>query len=247
MISFSLRPPLPAAIVRDHPMDPRFAGIRACVFDGCGSLFDFAAAAASARDMLGGRAAPLTALWREKQLQYSWLRSLQGRYANHRQITADALDYALIKEGIADPLLRRQLLSLYDTLTPFPEVPAVLAQLAAEGYRLALLSNRSPDILASLTDRPGIREHLRDTISAEEVGAFKTAPAVYLRVLDRLDLTPPEICFISSNGWDAWAASDFGFRVLWCNRSGQPREFLPGNPDAELRDLAAALPLLTGR
>ncbi len=219
-------------------------GIRACVFDAYGTLFDFASAAASCRDVLGERTAALTTLWRDKQIQYSWLRTMQGRYVPFRQVTADALDYALRAMRIDDPALRARLLALYDTLAPFPEVPAVLARLSAAGYRLAILSNGSPDMLAPLVDRDGLREHLRDVISVEEVGQFKTAPAVYQRACDRLGVAPGEVCFFSSNGWDAWAASDFGFRVIWCNRYAAPREILPGNPDAEVATLDAALQLL---
>ena len=222
-------------------MDSRFAGIRACVFDAYGTLFDFASAAAGCADVLGERVGPLTALWRDKQLQYSWLRSLQGRYVPFRQVTADALDFALAAMGLADPALRARLLGLYDTLDPFPEVPGVLTALAGRGLRLAILSNGSPDMLAPLVDRPGVRENLHEVMSVDAVGIFKTGTAVYRHAVERMGVAADEICFFSSNGWDAWAASDFGMRVIWCNRSGQPREILPGHPDAEVRNLAEAL------
>jgi 2-haloacid dehalogenase len=225
-------------------MDPRFAGIRACVFDAYGTLFDFASAAAGCADVLGDKVGALAALWRDKQLQYSWLRSLQGRYVPFRQVTADALDFTLTAMRLEDPALRLRLLGLYDRLEPFPEVPGVLARLADRGLRLAILSNGSPDMLAPLVDRPGLREHLGDVLSVDAVGVFKTGRAVYQHAVDRLGVAPAEICFFSSNGWDAWAASDFGMRVMWCNRTGQPRERLPGNPDAELRSLEQALSLL---
>ena len=224
-----------------------FSAVRACVFDAYGTLFDFASAAAGCADVLGARTGQITALWRDKQLQYSWLRSLQGRYLPFRQVTADALDFALSAHGIADPTLRARLLALYDTLDPFPEVRALLGELAARGYRLSILSNGSPDMLAPLVDRPGVREHLSDVMSVDAVGAFKTSPSVYRHATERLGLAPAQICFFSSNGWDAWAASDFGMRVMWCNRAGLPPERLPGNPDVELRTLADALPYLSAR
>ncbi len=228
-------------------MDRRFEGVRACVFDAYGTLFDFGSAAAGCRDVLGDRVGPLTALWREKQIAYSWLRTMQGRYADFGQVTADALDYALAALGIEVPGLRRRLLGLYDRLEPFPEVPGVLAALAGAGYRLAILSNGSPSMLAPLVDRPGVREFMGEVISVDEVGAFKTSPLAYGRAVERLGVAAAEICFFSSNGWDAWAASDFGFRVMWCNRAGAPREVLPGSPDVEIAELGAAVPLLSGR
>ena len=222
-----------------------FTDIRACVFDAYGTLFDFASAAARCADVLGDKVGALTTLWRDKQLQYSWLRSLQGRYVPFRQVTADALDFALQAMRLQDAALRARLLGLYDTLDPFPEVPGVLAALAGRGMRLAILSNGSPDMLAPLVDRDGVREHLHDVLSVDVVGSFKTSPGVYQLALDRLGVAREQVCFFSSNGWDAWAASDFGMRVVWCNRTGQPREILPGNPDAEVRNLAEALPLFS--
>jgi 2-haloacid dehalogenase len=219
----------------------RLPGIAACVFDAYGTLFDFASAAAACRDQLGANATALTTLWRDKQLQYSWLRTLQGRYVPFRQVTADALDYALRALGLGDPALRARLLALYDRLEPFAEVPQTLARLTAAGYRTAILSNGSPDMLAPLVDRPGLREHIHAVISVDEVPAFKTDPRVYQRAVDRLGVAAREICFFSSNAWDAWAASDFGFRVLWCNRAGLPREMLPGAPEGEIRTLDEAL------
>lgn len=224
----------------------RLPGIAACVFDAYGTLFDFGSAAAACTDVLGPKAAALTVLWRDKQISYSWLRTMQGRYVPFRQVTADALEYSLVALGIDDPALRARLLGLYDTLEPFPEVRDTLARLTAAGYRTAILSNGSPDMLAPLVDRPGLREHLHHVLSVDAVGAFKTDPRVYQLAVDRLGVAPQQICFFSSNAWDAWAASDFGFRVLWCNRAGAPRENLPGGPDGEIRTLSEALPWLVG-
>ncbi|MCW3475582.1 haloacid dehalogenase type II [Limobrevibacterium gyesilva] len=225
-------------------MTGRLTGIRACVFDAYGTLFDFASAAARCRDTLGDKAGPLTALWRDKQLQYSWLRSLQDRYVPFDQITADALDYAMHALGIDDPALRTRLLDLYLTLSPFPEVPGVLRRLVAAGYRTAILSNGSPAMLAPLVAQPGIDGNLHAVLSVDEVRVFKTHPRVYQLAVDSLGVSAGEICFFSANAWDAWAASAFGLRVVWCNRDAHPPENLPGRPDAELRTLDQALPLL---
>ncbi len=225
-------------------MNASIPGIRACVFDAYGTLFDFASAAARCRDALGDKAGALTVLWRDKQLQYSWLRSLQGRYVPFDQVTADALDYSLRAMGIDDPSLRTRLLDLYRTLAPFPEVPNMLERLLRAGFQTAILSNGSPGMLAPLVAQPEIAGRIGTVLSVDEVGVFKTDPRVYQLVLDRLGVARDEICFFSSNAWDAWAASAFGFRVVWCNRYAQPAENLPGRPDAEVSELGAAMALL---
>ncbi len=223
-----------------------FSAVRACVFDAYGTLFDFASAAARCRDVLGEKAGPLTTLWRDKQLQYSWLRSLQHRYVDFANVTAAALDYAMRALEIEDLELRSRLLDLYRTLAPFPEVAGVLASLRKAGFRTAILSNGSPAMLAPLVAHAGIGALLDAVLSVDEVGVFKTDPRVYQLAVDRLGVAPGAICFFSSNGWDAWAASDFGMRVVWCNRYAQPAENLPGQPDAEVLTLTEALPLLPG-
>ena len=220
-------------------------GIRACVFDAYGTLFDFASAAARCRDELGPAGDRLTALWRDKQLQYTWLRAVQGRHADFWQVTGDALDFALDTIGIDDQPLREKLMTLYLSLDVFPEVPDMLAALKAEGIQTAILSNGSPNMLRALVDHAGIGGLLDHVLSVEEVGAFKPDPRVYQLAEDRLGLAPGAISFQSSNAWDAFAASAFGMKVVWCNRYGQRRERLPGAPDREIRSLAA-LPRLVG-
>ena len=118
--------------------DATLAGIRACVFDAYGTLFDYASAAAGCRDLLGDKAARLTLLWRDKQLQYSWLRAVQNRHADFWQVTGDALDYALETLDLADTALRDRLMNLYLTLAVFPEVPEVLHRLKADPEVLKL-------------------------------------------------------------------------------------------------------------
>ena len=220
-------------------------GIRACVFDAYGTVFDFASAAASCRDVLGERAGALTALWRDKQLQYTWLRSLQHRHADLWQITGDSLDYALETLGLADPALRQRLMDLYRTLTVFPEVPETLHRLRAAGIKTAILSNGSPAMLASAVAGAALGALLDAVISVEEVGVFKPDPRVYQHALDRLGMTAEAVSFQSSNAWDAYAASAFGMRVVWCNRYGQKPERLPGQPDHVVTTLAD-LPALVG-
>lgn len=220
-------------------------GIRACVFDAYGTLFDFASAAAGCADVLGDKAGPLTALWRDKQLQYSWLRGLQGRYVPFWQVTGDALDFALETLDLPpDGPLRERLMNLYRTLGTFPEVPGVLRALREAGFATAILSNGSPDMLASAVEGAGLAGAFDAVISVDEVGNFKPDPRVYQRAVDRLGVPAEAIAFQSSNAWDAHAASAFGMRVVWCNRYSQRRERLPGIPDYEIHSLAELPALL---
>jgi len=219
--------------------------VRACVFDAYGTLFDLASAAAACRDVLGDDVTPVATLWRDKQLQYTWLRGLQGRHADFWTVTGDALDFTLETIGRTEAGLRDRLMTLYRTLSCFAEVPAVLAELRAAGYATAILSNGSPAMLESAVRASGLAPLFDHVLSVEEVGVFKPHPSVYQLAVDRLGIPAREIAFQSSNGWDAYAASAFGMRVVWCNRYGQRRERLPGTPDHEIRTLAELPALLT--
>jgi 2-haloacid dehalogenase len=221
------------------------AGIHACVFDAYGTLFDYASAAAGCRDALGDKMERLTILWRDKQLQYAWLRSLQGRHAGFWQVTGDALDYAMETLGIDDAPLRERLMNLYLKLDAFPEVPDMLRRLKATRLKTAILSNGSPEMLDAIVGNAKIGALLDAVLSVEDVGVYKPHPKVYQLAVDRLGVAAQEIIFLSSNAWDAHAASAFGMRVAWCNRYGQHRERLPGKPDHEIRTLAE-LPILVG-
>ena len=220
-------------------------GIQACVFDAYGTLFDVAAAARTCAGELGEESSALSSLWREKQLQYTWLRALQGRHADFWQVTAEALDFALETLQITRTGLRERLLNLYLTLGAFPEVPEVLARLKRAGMRTAVLSNGSPQMLKAALEGAQITHLLDAVLSVEEVGIYKPHPRVYQLAVDRLGLEPGAIAFQSSNAWDAYAASAFGMRVVWCNRYAQPPERLPGKPDQEIRSLEE-LPALLG-
>ena len=220
-------------------------GVRVCVFDAYGTLFDFASAAARCEDIEPDRRAALSALWRDKQVQYSWLRSMQDRYVDFWQVTGDALDFALDSLGLAAPGLRDRLMNLYLSLACFPEVPGVLGALRGAGFATAILSNGSPKMLDDAVEGAGLGGLFDAVLSVDAVRVFKTDPRVYRYALDRLGVEAREVAFQSSNAWDAHAASDFGMRVVWCNRYGQRRERLPGAPDFEVRTLAE-LPGLLG-
>jgi len=220
------------------------AGVQACVFDAYGTLFDFASAARSCRDVLGEAIDKLTALWRDKQLQYTWLRAVQGRHADFWQVTCDALDFALETLALDKPGLRDRLMNLYLTLEPFPEVPDVLQRLKASGLRTAILSNGSPMMLDAVVRASRLSTLIDAVLSVEAVGVYKPHPRVYQLAVDRLGIPAAAIAFQSSNAWDAYAASAFGMQVVWCNRYGQRPERLPGKPDRTVRSLSELPALL---
>jgi 2-haloacid dehalogenase len=220
--------------MRDEPL----CGVKACVFDAYGTLFDFASAAKNCPDVPADAMGKLTALWREKQLQYTWLRALQGRHADFWQVTGDALAFALESLALEKPGLRDRLMQLYLTLETFPEVPDVLAQLKAAGMRTAVLSNGSPKMLDAVVKSARLDRVLDAVLSVEEVGIYKPHPKVYQLAVDQMAVPAAAIAFQSSNAWDAYAAAAFGMQVVWCNRYGQRPEQLPGAPDRVVASLA---------
>ena len=220
-------------------------GIGACVFDAYGTLFDVNAAAQHCVADLGDKWLPLAELWRGRQLQYTWLRSLMGEYADFWQVTGEALDFAMEALELDDAPLRERLMELYLQLDTHPEVGDVLRRLQDGGMKTAILSNGSPRMLDAAVANAGIGGALDAVISVDQIKIYKTAPAVYQMAVDQLDVTAGAISFQSSNAWDAHAASNFGFRVVWINRFGQARERLPGNPDVML-DSLESLPAVVG-
>lgn len=226
------------------PIAASFNGIQACVFDAYGTLLDFNSAAAQASDALGDRAAALSELWRGKQLQYTWLRALMNTHAPFWQVTGEALDYAMETLGMNDPPLRERLMQLYLQLAPFVDVADTLRTLRGAGLRTAILTNGSPEMIEAGCRHAGIHGLLDAILSVEEVGVFKPHPRVYQLAVDRLGVPRERIAFVSSNGWDAVGAAQFGFRVAWCNRYGQHHERLPAAPDVEIDTLTQLLPVL---
>jgi 2-haloacid dehalogenase len=235
--------PIRAAQEWKDMADSRNSMPGACVFDAYGTLFDYASAASRCGEELGSKGEALSRLWREKQLQYTWLRALQNRHADFWQVTSDALDYTLKTFGLETKGLRERLLEAYRILDVFPEVPEVLQRLKQKGVRTAVLSNGTPEMLQTAIRHAGLAGLLDEVLSVEEVGVYKPHPKVYQLAVDRLDFRAQDISFLSSNAWDAWAASAFGMRVVWCNRYSQEPEYLPGHPDLQVTSLAE-LPFL---
>jgi 2-haloacid dehalogenase len=164
-------------------------------------------------------------------------------YAPFWQLTQDALDYAMAALSIEDAALRKKLLDIYFRLDAYPEVPGVLQTLREAGFKLATLSNGSPDMLHSAVDNAGLA--LDAVISVDRIGVYKPDGRVYQMACDDFGIPKERICFMSSNAWDAWAAANFGFQVVWVNRFGQPPEHLPGAPREIITDLSG-LPELLG-
>jgi len=224
--------------------------ITTCIFDAYGTLFDVSAAAREAAAEPGNEALAevwplLAADWRQKQLSYSWLRAVAGAHCDFWTVTQDALDWAMEASGLPDPALRERLLALYWELSAYPEVPAMLARLKADGRATAILSNGSPPMLEGAVKSAGVGDVLDDTLSVESVGVFKPHRSVYDLVGQRFGCAPGEVLFVSSNGWDAAAASGYGFVTAWVNRSGEPVERLPWKPQHILTDLTS-IPELAG-
>lgn len=212
--------------------------IRACVFDAYGTLFDFSSPMQARREKIGPEADRLNVLWRQKQLEYSWLRSLMGAYTDFWQITGEALDYAMAACKIENPGLRAELMELYLSIEPYPETMATLEKLKAEKRNTAILSNGSPTMLTAAVNRCGMTPLLDAVISADTSEIYKPHPSIYQLVLDRFEVEPAQVLFLSANAWDVAGAAHFGFTVAWCNRMGNPPEGLPGKPAAEIKSLA---------
>ena len=219
--------------------------ISALVFDAYGTLFDVHSVTRVAESLFPGKGAALSAAWRTKQLEYTWLRSLMGSYEDFSRVTAASLEWTFeflqLEPGDAE---RRALIDEYRRLAMFPEVPETLEKLAAR-CPLAILSNGHPEMLEAVVDHNRLRERFRGgIISVHAARIFKPVPAVYALVEDKLGVPRTMMGFVSSNGWDAAGAKAFGFRAFWVNRAGAPVERLGVRPDEIVRDLAVIADLI---
>jgi len=223
----------------------RFTNIRACVFDVYGTLLDFNSAVANCREEIGPAADQLSELWRRKQLEYTWLRSLMGAHANFWQVTGEALDHSLAALEIKNSTLREKLMGLYRELAPYPEVSMTLKTIKEAGLKTAVLSNGEPRMLTEGLEAAGIRNLLDEIFSIESVGIFKPHPSVYDHAANALNVSPHQIAFQSANGWDIAGAAAFGFTTTWINRAELAEERLPSGPAATIPSLSE-LPALLG-
>lgn len=223
---------------------PRLAEIEACVFDAYGTLLDVSSAVSRSSAARLPQAEQLWRLWRQKQLEYTWLRSLMNRHADFWRVTGESLDHAMEQLGLAEPALRAELMQLYLQLDAYPDAAPALQRLKAAGMRTAILSNGSTTMLAAGVAAAKIRDHLDLVLSIDEVSVFKPSPAVYGRAVDRLGVQANRVCFLSSNGWDAHGAQSFGFHAVWINRHRLAADRLPSPPEIVVSSLADVPPLL---
>jgi 2-haloacid dehalogenase len=213
------------------------AGLKVAIFDAYGTLFDVHSAVQRHAARIGPDAPAFSALWRAKQLEYTWVLSLAGQYRDFWTLTQSALDYALASFPRIDPALRQPLLDAYRVLDAYPEATGVLERLRTAGFATGILSNGEPGMLDDAARSTGLGAHLDAILSVDTVRVFKTAATTYQLVLDRFGFSPREVLFVSSNRWDVAGAAAFGFVPVWVNRAGNPPEYAGLDPAATIRDL----------
>jgi 2-haloacid dehalogenase len=219
--------------------------VRACVFDVYGTLLDLDRAVTRAVPALGDPAA-VARLWRAKQLEYTWTRTLMGRYVDFQVVTEAALDWALAIAEIDDPAARAALRAAYRELAAHDDAAPVLQELRALGIPCVVLSNGSQAMLAAALAHAGIASLIDTVISVEQIGVYKPHPRVYALAVEQLGLAPEQLAFQSANAWDAAGAVVAGFDVHWINRTGAPDEYGLRATAKELSSLAELPGLLSG-
>jgi 2-haloacid dehalogenase len=223
----------------------RLEGIQVVVFDAYGTLFNVSTPVEKLASELNGKAEALGALWRQKQLEYTWLRSLMGNHADFWVVTREALDFALAELEIAETGLADELMTLFLKLDPFADVQAGLEALKKAGKRLAILSNGSPSMIDSVIRNSHLEKHFEHLISVEDVGIYKPSRRVYRLAMQKFHLQDsPSVCFVSANTWDAQAAANFGFQVVRIARNPKRDDNIPGKPAAIIAALTELPALL---
>jgi 2-haloacid dehalogenase len=223
----------------------KLEGVRACVFDAYGTLFDIHAPLRKLAPEIGPEAENISKLWRQKQLEYTWLRSLMGVHADFWHVTGDALDFALEHYKVHELGLKDEIMALYLKLEAYPDVVDALQAVRTKGKRTAILSNGSPSMLESAVRTAGVEKLFDAVLSVEDVGIYKPSRRVYRHAMQKLQLQDaPSICFVSANSWDAQAAAQFGFQAVRVNRFGLADDRIPGKPAALIADLGSLAALI---
>jgi 2-haloacid dehalogenase len=215
--------------------------IRAVVFDAYGTLFDVHSVMTLAEQHFPGQGAAVSRLWRERQIDYSRLRTLSGRYRPFSEVTRDALRYTLARLGLSDKdgEITKRLLASYRQLAIFPENRAVLEQLSAWKLPLGILSNGDEEMLHAVIRHNQVERYFAEVLSCDQVQRFKTAPETYALVTAAFSCAANEVLFVSSNCWDACGAAWFGFSAYWVNRANEPVEVLDAPLACQSPDMTA--------
>ena len=215
---------------------------RAIVFDAYGTLFDVNSAAEKCKDKIGNKWENFANFWRTTQLEYTWLRSLMKKHKNFWQITEDSLDKSMETFQI-DKSLRNDLLSLYKELSPYPEVKNVLENLKKKSFKLAILSNGTPELLNHLVKSSDLENLFDNIFSVEEVKIYKPDPKVYDIPVNKYKVSKGEITFLSANTWDVSGAGNYGYNSIWVNRNNAVFDKLDYKPKNEVKNLKQLLDL----
>ncbi len=210
--------------------------IKVIIFDAYGTLFDVNSAAEKCKSKIGDQWESFSNYWRTTQLEYTWLRSLMGKHKDFWQITEDSLDKAM-KIFSIDKSMSKELLDLYRILSPFPEVKKTLSELKQKKYKLAILSNGTPNLLKELVENNHLQNLFDDIFSIEEVGIFKPSSQVYDIPINKYKIQKNEVAFLSANTWDISGSGNYGYNSIWVNRSNNIFDNLDYYPKIEIKNL----------
>ena len=217
--------------------------IKAIIFDAYGTLFDVNSAAEKCKEKLGDKWEGFANYWRTTQLEYTWLRSLMRRHKDFSQITEDSLDKSMNFYNI-DNSMRSELLNLYKVLSPFTEVRDTLKKLKQSNYKLAILSNGTPDLLNELVVSNQLKDIFDDIFSVEEAGIFKPDSKVYDLPINKYNIEKNEVLFLSANTWDVSGAGNYGYNTVWVNRNNNIFDKLDFEPNQQISNLSELLDLI---
>ena len=217
--------------------------IKAIIFDAYGTLFDVNSAAEKCKEKLGDKWEGFANYWRTTQLEYTWLRSLMRRHKDFWQITEDSLDKSMNFYNI-DNSMRSELLNLYKVLSPFTEVRDTLKKLKQSNYKLAILSNGTPELLNELVVSNQLKDIFDDIFSVEEVGIFKPDSKVYDLPINKYNIEKNEVLFLSANTWDVSGAGNYGYNTVWVNRNNNIFDKLDFEPNQQISNLSELLDLI---
>ena len=217
--------------------------IKAIIFDAYGTLFDVNSAAEKCKDKIGAKWEGFANFWRTTQLEYTWLRSLMGRYKDFWQITEDSLDKSM-KTFKIDASMKNELLNLYKVLSPYKEVSETLKKLKVKNFKLAILSNGTPSLLKELVESNNLDDLFDDLFSVEEVGIYKPNSKVYDLPIKKYKIKNNEVAFLSANTWDVSGGGNSGFHSIWVNRNNNIFDNLDYKPTHQVKDLSELVGLI---